>query len=217
MPEWQQEFLKSSINEYNSTWEDIISKAEALETAEVAIAESAPANEKRDLEEGEIASATKPSPKKKAKKSFYCRLHGPDQNHKSDTCKVILAEIEKLQTEKSQGRKPSFSNTNNNQQGTKSTWTDRKRPATSYSTEQLKEVVRMTKKKVMQEAKAKYDSQLRDDLNAMEINEHETQEREKMHSMEVFMNNIIDEEDSMEEEDELTQAELDELTTSLSV
>jgi hypothetical protein len=52
LPEWQQEFLKAHVNEHASTWEEIISKAEALETAELAFAERAPS--KRNIEDGEI-------------------------------------------------------------------------------------------------------------------------------------------------------------------
>jgi hypothetical protein len=226
LPDWQQEFLKTDINEYSSTWEEIISKAEALETAELAVAERAPAREKRDYEEGEIASASKPSPNKKKKrddpegKSRFCSLHGTNPSHSTDGCKPILAEVARLKKEKQQGRKPysSFNSTNNNQQSNKSTWTDRKRPATSYSTEQLKEVVRLTKKNTMKKAKAKFQAQLQDDVNAMEFNESATQERAKMHEMENFMNNLIDNDDNSdsEEEPDLTQAELDELSACLS-
>ena len=81
LPAWQQEFLKMNINEHSATWEDLISKAEALETAGIAIAETATG--KRDLEEGEIAQASKPSPKKKARKgepkeqgSYCCTPNG---------------------------------------------------------------------------------------------------------------------------------------------
>jgi hypothetical protein len=213
MPDWQQEFLKTGINEYSSSWEEILSKAEALETAEIAIAESAPAKEdnKRTIEDGEIAPASKPSPKKKVKKSFFCKLHGPDQNHNTDSCKVLLGQIEKLKGDKSQGRKPYFSNQNNNQQNTKTSWTDnKKRPAVSYSTEQLKDVVRMTRKKVMEDAKMQYESHFQNETAA-------AQEDDKMRTMELFINNLVEQEDSdMEEGDELTQAELDELTASLS-
>ena len=48
-PDWQQEFLKTGINKYSSTWVEILAKAEALEQAEVAIAEMAPAP---DLQQG---------------------------------------------------------------------------------------------------------------------------------------------------------------------
>jgi hypothetical protein len=84
--------------------------------------------------------------------------------------------------------------------------------------EQLKTIVRMTRKKVMEDGKAHYKMQTQDKLNAIQINENATQELEKMKTMELFINNLIDEEgDSMEEEeDELTQAKLDELTASLS-
>ncbi len=69
-PDWQQEFLKTGINEYSSTWVEILAKAEALEQAEVAIAEMAPAPDqqqgtKHDREAGEIAP--KEGSKKKAK------------------------------------------------------------------------------------------------------------------------------------------------------
>jgi hypothetical protein len=219
LPEWQQEFLKMDINEYASTWEEIISKAEALETAELALAERAPAKRSID-EDGEITES-KPSPKKKAKKEektpFFCKLHGKDQGHNTSGCKVILGQIDKLKQTR-EGRKP-FSQsggTNNNQQTTKSNWTDRKRPPTSYSTEQLKDIVRMTKKKVMQSAKNKFQSQLQDDLNAMEFDNNINEDRTKMHEMENFMNNLIDNDESDSEELELTQAELDELTASVS-
>jgi hypothetical protein len=67
LPEWRQEFLKADVNEHASTWEEIISKAEALETAELALAERVPA--KRDIEDGETTAPTsKLPPKKKIKK-----------------------------------------------------------------------------------------------------------------------------------------------------
>ena len=55
LPDWQQEFLKTDINEYSSAWPEILAKAEALEQAEAAIAEYAPAKDlKRDREDGKI-------------------------------------------------------------------------------------------------------------------------------------------------------------------
>jgi hypothetical protein len=76
LPDWQQEFLKTGINEYSLAWPEILAKAEALEQAEVAIAELAPAKEiKRDREEGEIP-LTKPSLKKKTKALFSARYMG---------------------------------------------------------------------------------------------------------------------------------------------
>jgi hypothetical protein len=63
-------------------------------------------------EDGEIPPA-KPASKKKTKKSFFCKMHGPDQWHNTSSCKVINAEIERLK-----GRKLSFNN-NNNQQSTR--------------------------------------------------------------------------------------------------
>ena len=219
LPEWQQEFLKTGINEYSSTWDEILTKAEAMENAETASAEQTPAHEKRDLEEGELPSTSKQPPKKKAKKGdkdhvFFCKLHGGGQNHDTVGCKVINAEIERLKQEK-QGRKPSssFSKNNNNQQSATKSWTDRKRPATSYSTEQLKDIVRMTKKKVMQKAKANYELQLQEDIQAMNVDEDVAQDRAKMHEMESFMQNLVDEDEYDTEGDQnLTQDEIDELT-----
>jgi hypothetical protein len=221
LPEWQQEFLKVDINEYASTWEEIISKAEALETAELALAERAPTKRSIDEEEGEITPTSNPSPKKKAKKEektpFYCKLHGSGQGHNTIGCKVINGQIDALKA-KREGRQPYSQNSgNNNQQSqSKSNWTDRKRPPTSYSTEQLKDIVRMTKKKVMKDAKEKFQSQLHDDLNAMEYNNSAAEDRAKMHEMESFMNNLIDNDESESEDIELTQAELDELAASIS-
>jgi hypothetical protein len=82
LPEWQQEFLKADVNEHASTWEESISNAEALETAELALDERAPA--KRNIKEGEITAPTsKLPPKKKAKKEekapFCCKSHGSGQ------------------------------------------------------------------------------------------------------------------------------------------
>jgi hypothetical protein len=213
--EWQQEFLKTGINECSSTWEEILTKAEALENAEVAVAESkATTNDKRSLEEGEVAPATQPSKKKKPKPSFCCKLHGADQRHNTDDCKVLKGEISKLKEDKSRPSS-SFSTKTSNQQ--KSTWTDRKRQATSYSADQLKEVVRLTKKKVMKQAKENFEARLRDDLDSMEVDDDKALDRAKMIEMENFMNNLIAADDSsMEEEPELSQAELEELAGNLS-
>ena len=70
----------------------------------------------------------------------------------------------------------------------------------------------------MQKAKTKFQTQLQDDLNTMEFEENNTQDRVKMQEMESFMNTLIEDSDEsdMEGEPELTQAELDELTASLS-
>jgi hypothetical protein len=53
-PHWQQEFLKTGINEYTSTWVEILAKAKAFEQAKEAIAKMAPVkeNNKQDREEG---------------------------------------------------------------------------------------------------------------------------------------------------------------------
>jgi hypothetical protein len=192
-----------------------------LETAELALAERAPTKRSIDEEEGEITPTSNPSPKKKAKKEektpFYCKLHGSGQGHNTIGCKVINGQIDALKA-KREGRQPYSQNSgNNNQQSqSKSNWTDRKRPPTSYSTEQLKDIVRMTKKKVMKDAKEKFQSQLHDDLNAMEYNNSAAEDRAKMHEMESFMNNLIDNDESESEDIELTQAELDELAASIS-
>jgi hypothetical protein len=85
-------------------------------------------------------------------------MHGLDQRHNIDGCKVINAKIERLK-----GWKPTFHNNNNQQDSTGNTNKtgnkNKKRPATSYSTEQLKEFVRMTRKKAMEDAKVKFDAQ----------------------------------------------------------
>jgi hypothetical protein len=214
-PERQQAFLKTGINECSSTWEETLTKAEALENAEVPIAESKATRGKRSLEEGEVALATQqPSKKKKPKPSFYCKLHGADHRHNADDCKVLKGEISKLKEDKSRPSS-SFSTKTNNQQ--KSTWTDRKRQATSYSANQLKEVVRLTKKKVMKQAKENFEARLRDDLDSMEVDDDKALDRAKIIEMENFMNNLIAADDtSTEEEPELSQAELEELAGNLS-
>jgi hypothetical protein len=105
-PEWQQEFLKTGINGYSLTWSQILSKAEALKTAEIALAELNPAKEtdnKHDCEEGEVPLPRLP-PKKKAKQLFFCKMHGPDQRHNTSESKVINGEIERLKGV----RKPPF-------------------------------------------------------------------------------------------------------------
>jgi hypothetical protein len=56
-PKWQQEFLKTGINKYSSTWSLILFKAEALEMAEIALANLSPAKEsdnKHNCLEGEV-------------------------------------------------------------------------------------------------------------------------------------------------------------------
>jgi hypothetical protein len=222
-PDWQQEFLLTDINEYSSSWPEILVKAEALEQAEAAIAEYALAKDpKRDCKDGEVP-ATRPPLKKKAKTAFYCKMHGPDQRHNTDGCKVINAEVERLK-----GRKPLF---NNNQRestdNTKKPWTEsKKRPAVSYSIEQLKEVVRMTRKKATEDAKTKFQTQAQDKIHLMETDNDNLcekklyndaiQELDKMRTMEVYINIPIEEESDIEIDDDLTQAELDELAASFS-
>jgi hypothetical protein len=218
LPEWQQEFSKVDINEHASTWEEKISKAEALETAELALAERAPA--KRNIKEGEITAPTsKLPPKKKAKKEekspFYCKLHGSGQGHNTIGCGVINGQIDNLKAVR-EGRQPCSQNSGINNQQSKSNWTNGKRPPTSCSTKQLKDIVCMTKKKVMKNAKEKFQSQLHDNLNAIEHNDSAAKDQTKMHEMESFMNNLIDNDESELEDIELTQAELDELTALVS-
>jgi hypothetical protein len=69
-PDWQQDFLKTGINKYSSTWVEILAKAEALEQAEVAISEMALAKETKHDQEGEILPNKQVS-KKKAKIVFH--------------------------------------------------------------------------------------------------------------------------------------------------
>jgi hypothetical protein len=56
LPDWQQEFLKTGINEHSSSWDEMLSKAEAMEQAQNAIAEATGINinkeNKREREEG---------------------------------------------------------------------------------------------------------------------------------------------------------------------
>jgi hypothetical protein len=74
LPNWQHEFLKTNINEYSPSWPEILSKAEALEQAEAAITEFAPAKDaKCDQEDGEV-QPTKPATKKNAKTTFFCKM-----------------------------------------------------------------------------------------------------------------------------------------------
>jgi hypothetical protein len=128
--------------------------------------------------------------------------------------KVINAEIEKLK-----GQKPPFNNNNNNNNqqhslplNNKKTWNDsRKRPTpTSYLTEQLKEIVQMTSKKAMQDAKTKFDAQVQDKLHVIESSITEAQEIRKMQDMEAFINHPTNdkESDTEEEINDLTQASL---------
>ncbi len=64
--------------------------------------------------------------------------------------------------------------------------------------------------------KGKFQSQLHDNLNAMEFNDGAAKDQTKMQEMESFMNDLIDNDESKSEDVELTQAELDELTASVS-
>jgi predicted RNase H-related nuclease YkuK (DUF458 family) len=141
---------------------------------------------------------------------MYC----PDQRHNTSECKVINGEIERLQG----FRIPSFNKNKDSQQGIKPSWVEtKKRMATSYRTKQLTEFIRMTRKKAMEDAKVRYEIQAEAQA--------QTQTKlklEKMHTMELFINDLMDSDESdiasdiEEEEEELTQAVLDELTGSLS-
>ena len=73
----------------------------------------------------------------------------------------------------------------------------------------------MTKKKVMEKAKANFELQLQDDLCTMSVDGNVAQDRAKMHEMEKFMNDLIDADESdVEEEQKLAQAKIDELAAS---
>jgi hypothetical protein len=64
LPDWQQEFLKTGLNECSSTWDDILSKAEAMEQAQNAIAETTGTSinkeNKRERKEGEVDANSSP-------------------------------------------------------------------------------------------------------------------------------------------------------------
>jgi hypothetical protein len=84
----------------------------------------------------------------------------------------------------------------------------------------------MTPKKALNDARAQYEiqaeAQAQAELNAIQINDHANHELEKMRQMELFITDMVDDDESdiasdmEEEEEELTRAELDELTGSLS-
>jgi hypothetical protein len=104
---------------------------------------------------------------------------------------------------------------------------NKKCTAMSYSTEQLKEVVRMTRKKAMEDAKARYEVQVevqaQAELNAIQINENANHVLEKMSTMELFINDLMDSDESdaasdmEEEEEELMQAKLEVLCETFSM
>jgi hypothetical protein len=73
----------------------------------------------------------------------------------------------------------------------------------------------MTCKKAMQDAKTKFDAQVQDELHALEICNNATQELQKMQDMQVFINHPVPSIES-ESDNDLTQAELDELALSFS-
>jgi hypothetical protein len=73
----------------------------------------------------------------------------------------------------------------------------------------------MTRKKAMTDAKSRYDKQIQQDLHAIEILSDASEQKSKMQIMESFINNPDkSEEDGLNAD--LAQAELDELTASLS-
>jgi hypothetical protein len=103
----------------------------------------------------------------------------------------------------------------------KPNWSEinKKRTNTSYSTEQLQDVICMTRKKAREDAKTHCASQIDNDLNAMQIEIDAGEQIGKMKKMELFINSMQGELSEQEEEgptDELTQSELDQLTGSLS-
>jgi hypothetical protein len=85
----------------------------------------------------------------------------------------------------------------------------------------------MTRKKATADAKTKFETQAQDELHLMETDNDNLREKklyndaiqelDKMRTMEVYINNPIDEEESdIDIDDDLTQAELDELAASFS-
>jgi hypothetical protein len=95
---WQQQFLKTGINEYSSNWSTILSKAESPEMAEIALDNLQPTKEldsKHEREEGEVCF-TPTTDKEKAKHSFFFKMHGPVQRHNTSECNVINGDIARL-------------------------------------------------------------------------------------------------------------------------
>jgi hypothetical protein len=153
-----------------------LGQGQSLGTSRSSHWEMAPAKETQHDRDGEILPNKQVS-KIKAKTGFYCKTHGPGQHHNINGCKVINAEIKRLK-----GQKPSFYNQQDSSSGNiKKTWTENKKcPATSYTTKQLKKVVCMMQKKAMEDAKTKFDAQLQDELHALEIRNDVAQELQKM-------------------------------------
>jgi hypothetical protein len=57
LPDWQQEFLKTGINEHSSSWDEMLSKAEAMEQAQTTFAE-ATSNSKENRRERKKEKST---------------------------------------------------------------------------------------------------------------------------------------------------------------
>jgi hypothetical protein len=55
LPDWQQEFLKTGINEHSSSWDETPFKAEAMEQAQNAIAEATSNTKENKRERKELA------------------------------------------------------------------------------------------------------------------------------------------------------------------
>jgi hypothetical protein len=82
----------------------------------------------------------------------------------------------------------------------------------------------MTRKKATVDGKAKFETQAQDELHLMETDNDNLREKklyndaiqelDKMRTMEVYINNPIEEESDIEIDDDLTQAELDKLAAS---
>jgi hypothetical protein len=85
----------------------------------------------------------------------------------------------------------------------------------------------MTRKKATEDAKTKFDTQVQDEVHVMQTDNDNLREKklyndaiqelDKMREMEVYINNPIEDESDVDSGDEeLTQAELDELAASFS-
>ncbi len=110
----------------------------------------------------------------------------------------------------------------------KKPWSEsKKRPAAFYSIEQLKEVVKMTRKKATEDAQKRFNVQVQDEIHVMQNDNQNLREKklyndailelDKMREMEVYINNPIESRsDTDSGDEELTQAKLVELTASFS-
>ena len=136
---WSKELDRQSVDPYELTPNQLISKLESIEASEDFDPTSKTVTKKK-------VTTTKSSNTSK-KSDFYCLLHGKNHTHDTDDCTKLKTEAKRLKGDKSK----STTKTNNNN---KSSWKKKATDASDKAKSEITALVKSSVKKAVKDLKA---------------------------------------------------------------